>query len=427
MRHRLSWSWLIRFSCLAVSAVPSTSAAGQIINLGTLPWATQSEGYAVNDAGQVAGFCTNPATGIDAFRYEPQPGGGGIMRDLGTLGGPFSWAYGINNSGQVTGYSNPPQWGTRAFRYDGTPGAGGSMNDLGMFTDHDSGSAGFAINDSGQVAGDSVFAPDTGPLSPHAFRYDGTPGAGGVMYDLGTLGGKTSKALGINAWGQVVGSSMNGADIECAFRYDGTPGIDGVMHNLQPANGSLAFSQGIAINDHGQVVGNTETKYPEVRRNLAFRYDGTPGVDGVMHLLDSPEGAYSYATGINDSAITVGYLSVFDLTEPSHYRQRAVLWESDGAMVDLNSWLAQVDPTEAADWTLLKATAISNSGWITGIGTYDDGPDGLSDGKRAFLLNLSSARVVPEPIAPSVLSILTTLLIGRRSRRSALVTAAWSS
>jgi probable HAF family extracellular repeat protein len=42
------------------------------------------------------------------------------------------------------------------------------------------------INASGQVAGYSQ-APPNG--SYHAFLYTGTPGGGGAMADLGTLGG----------------------------------------------------------------------------------------------------------------------------------------------------------------------------------------------------------------------------------------------
>jgi probable HAF family extracellular repeat protein len=65
-------------------------------------------------------------------------------------------------------------------------------------------SYGYAVNDTGQVAG---YSHTLGNTVRHAFRYDGTPGSGGVMRDLGTLGGTESEAYGINNAGQVAGYS----------------------------------------------------------------------------------------------------------------------------------------------------------------------------------------------------------------------------
>ena len=52
-------------------------------------------------------------------------------------------------------------------------------------------------------------------------------------------------------------------------------------------------------------------------------------------------------------------------------------------MIDLDAWLDANNPTEGAKWTLVSAAGLGEKGWVTGIGTYNDGPGGLSDGDRA--------------------------------------------
>ncbi|HET9516083.1 MAG TPA: Ig-like domain-containing protein, partial [Gemmatimonadales bacterium] len=111
------------------------------------------------------------------------------------------------------------------------------------------------INASGQAVGWSNGSA-AHPGSPHAFLWQPstTNGTTGTMHDLGTLGGNASSALGINASGQVAGTSnvvFNGNDHVFLWTPNTPNGTTGTMIDLGLPEGSNA--QG--INDFGQVTG----------------------------------------------------------------------------------------------------------------------------------------------------------------------------
>src|SRR3954463_16319669 len=76
-------------------------------------------------------------------------------------------------------------------------------------------------------------------------------GAIATIYNLQTLGGNESFAYSINASSQITGYSLKGGSGH-AYRYSGTPGVDGVMTDLGTLGGNS--SQGNAINAAGQIV-----------------------------------------------------------------------------------------------------------------------------------------------------------------------------
>ncbi len=351
---------------------------------------------------------------VHAYRYTGAPGSGAMI-DLGTLGGRHSIASAINASGQVVGQSGTAMDATHAFRYVGTPGVDGVMQDLGTLADDVfplGSSAGFAINDSGQVAGMSN-SPQ-GVL--HAFRYTGTPGVDGVMEDLGTLGGTFSQAYAINASGQVSGfSGTNGNADTHAFLYTGTLGSGGVMTDLGTLGGS--GSGGYAINAAGHVAGDSAIEGDATAH--AFLYTGTPGSDGAMVDLGTLGGSYSMAWAINNFDQVAGTSDT-----KGNVARRAFLYTGtpslDGVMIDLDAWLDLVNPAEGAKWFLHEATGLTDAGLITGNGYYDDGAAGQSDGFRAFVLDASSF-AVPEPSTLVFLSVgLVSLAFVSKSRRTAL-------
>ena len=68
--------------------------------------------------------------------------------------------------------------------------------------------------------------------------------------------------------------------------------------------------------------------------------------------------------------------------------------------------------TVEADVTPIELQTATASGLITGVGTYNDGAGGLSDGKRAFLLDASS--LVPEPSTTALAMISAAAIFARR-------------
>ena len=138
----------------------------------------------------------------------------------------------INDAGDVAGYHYPNGY-QRAFVY-----RAGVFTDIGTF----GGSHSWVgdINGSGIVVGSAY---TTNNQYYRAFLYDGT------LRDIGGAANTYSQAHAINASGQVVGYSNNGA-----FFY--ANGVTHTLHSLLPANsGWQHLYDATDINDAGQVVG----------------------------------------------------------------------------------------------------------------------------------------------------------------------------
>lgn len=223
---------------------------GHMLDLGTFPSGTESEGFAVNSSGQVTGWADVGNAQKTSFQQHAFLYSDGKMKDLGTLPGGSSsfgvgindgWGRGRNNEVQITGYSSTASGFDHAFLY-----SDGIMEDLGTLPGGRS-SIGNAVNQSGEVAGYSAISVE----NSHAFLY-----SHGGLQDLGTLPGMSdSFGVGINDDGDVVGYSLDSADI---FNWHAFLYSHGSMHNLEsmiPEDSGWELQEAVAINNNGQIAG----------------------------------------------------------------------------------------------------------------------------------------------------------------------------
>jgi probable HAF family extracellular repeat protein len=209
----------------------------------------------------------------------------------------------------------------------------------------------WGINNSGQIVGQS-FTGSGGAANRHAFLYKA-----GVMQDLGTLGGTFSDALAINDAGQVVGQAAhNSFGNSNAFIFS-----NNLMVNLGalPSDlGAVAFS----VNSSGVVVGlsqhnsspNPDISYIPFYRGFVYR-------NGTMQDLSVLfGGAPSRASDINASGQVVGSFNF----GPFDCGQSHAFLYSGPTVSDLGTL-----PGSACS----RADSINDAGEIVGLTSAADG------------------------------------------------------
>ena len=350
-----------------VSVGGQTSRWYLVEDIGTFG-TSYTEGFAINDNGDIAGYAQMPAGDFQAFRYTDAHG----LEDLGGSALAFySQAFGINNAGDVVGlfmdYSfnehgfiaptgsamqdlafsfTPPIRMVMSITDDGhLAGAVYSAQgnhafrtllngDLQVLGTDGFNSRAWRMNGAGQVTGDH--APVTYPTSGRftAFRYSDTSG----LEDLGTFGGNTSFGLGINGANVIVGCAALDDGRSHAFRArEGMP-----LEDLGTLGGYQSCAEG--INDAGEIVGWADLANAQ---GHAFVYTDSEGMIDLNDAVPADLGLrLVFARGINQRGQIVAISSTLAGTRT--YRltpterplsiigvspDPATIWPPDGRMV----------------------------------------------------------------------------------------------
>ncbi|MHC4743417.1 MAG: hypothetical protein ACYS8Z_15995 [Planctomycetota bacterium] len=197
----------------------------------------------------------------------------------------------------------------------------------------------FCVNNFGEVVGWADIPDDDG----HAYIWDAKNG----MRDLGTLGEKSSTSLGINDKGQVVGRAETDGDSQHAFFWDPNTG----MTDLGTLGGKFGSEAG-GINNRGEVFGHSKTANGAIH---PFIWDANDGMKDVGTL----GGRLTIVTDINANGQMVGFARIPNGKRHAFYRD-----ESDGM-----TYIA--DPNGPS----CEATGINDTGLVVG---YVERPESKS-------------------------------------------------
>lgn len=333
----------------------------------------------------------------------------------------FSEAFGINASGQIVGEGGftsgiaPILWHLN--------GTGTVLQDPG---DADESSA-LGINTSGQMAGSTAILRRTGF---DAVEWQSN-GVGTVLSSVGCCR-NMSFAYGINASGQVVGTSNGSAVLWSAPTAPATV---------------LGAGEANAINDLGQIVGESSVH--------ATLWSASTGA--ATTLPDIGGQGVSWALGINASGQIAGFSATATAPDGVVTSQEAVLWSAsagtgtplqDVGGTDFSKALAINGPGQivgfsdtangmdaalwdastgvgvdlagilGSDWTNTQATGINDAGDIVGFGTF------MGSRTEGFLM----VPTVPAPEPPTWAMMLAGLsalgfFAARRIRKANKVAA----
>jgi probable HAF family extracellular repeat protein len=350
------------------NAEPAAHLRYKVIDLGTLPGGNFSQPFVILNNGVVSGSSNLSDNSQHAVLWY-----GKRMKDLGTLGGQNSIAFGVNAWGQVVGEAETSTSDPNGEDFCGfgthliclpTMWESGKPNALPTL----GGNNGVVSrnNNWGVAAGWAETSVDD-PACPPPQKLQFKP----VAWEFGqpielpvTNGDSDGIALGINDYGEVVGSSgiCSTFNQNLLFSLQGVHALlweDGKTVDLGNLGGTTGQGGGniaFAVNNRGQAVGSSDL--PGDTTSHAFLWTKATKMQDLGTLTGDIASA---AISINDGGVVAG------LSISASGNTRAVVWR-DRIPTDLNK-LVQANPP----LYLLTGCSINSRGEITGLGATNTG------------------------------------------------------